>query len=132
MSIGKKLTLSFSVLILLLAVSIGLAIFDLNKIHRQVEEALDHRLSQLVYIADIRYEGGMQSNHIRAVILDPETAVHRENLELADKNLDNSLVELGKDLPSNEFRGYWESANTANQEINEQSLRYLLLLMLEI
>jgi methyl-accepting chemotaxis protein len=119
MSIGKKLTLSFSVLILLLAVSIGLAIFDLNKIHQQVEEALDHRLSQLVYIADIRYEGGMQSNHIRAVILDPETTVHRENLELAAKNLDNSLVELGRDLPSNEFRGYWESANTANQEINE-------------
>ncbi len=106
MSIGKKLTLSFSTLILLLAVSIGLTIFNLNKMHRQVEEALDNRLSQLLYIADIRYEVGMQSNHIRAVILDPETAVHRENLELAAKNLDNSFVELAKDFPSNEFRGY--------------------------
>ncbi|KAF1303293.1 MCP four helix bundle domain-containing protein [Enterococcus saccharolyticus] len=119
MSVGKKLNVSFISLIVLLAISIGSTFINLNKIDKEVEEALDYRLTQLNYISEIRYEVGMQANHIRSVILDPKSKVNRENLDLAASNLDTALAELGKMIHSEEFRTHWEDANADNDAVNQ-------------
>ena len=58
MGVGKKLNLSFVALIVLLTLSIGSSLFSLVRINQQVEEALDYRLEQILYVANIRNRSG--------------------------------------------------------------------------
>ncbi|MEK4301090.1 MCP four helix bundle domain-containing protein [Oceanobacillus sp. FSL W8-0428] len=119
MSVGKKLNLSFIVLIVLLAVSVGSSMMNLKNIKSEVEEAMDYRLEQLFLIENIRYDVAMQALHIRSLILEPEEDMHRENLLTVAGELDENLNELEGYLASEEMRMYWEQASIPNDEFNE-------------
>lgn len=119
MSVGKKLNLSFIVLIVLLAVSVGNSIMNLKNIENDVEEAMDSRLEQLILIENIRYDVAMQALHTRSMILEPEEDNHRENLIAVAADLDGNLDELQGYLASEEMRSYWDQANAPNNDFNE-------------
>ncbi|WP_152654829.1 methyl-accepting chemotaxis protein [Oceanobacillus sp. CFH 90083] len=119
MSVGKKLNLSFIVLIVLLAISVSSSMMNLKNIKSEVEEAMDSRLEQLLLIEDIRYGVAMQALHVRSMILEPEKNIHRENLLTVAQEIDENLIELEEFLASEEMRSYWEQANTPNDEFNE-------------
>ncbi|MFD1414088.1 methyl-accepting chemotaxis protein [Oceanobacillus jeddahense] len=118
MSVGKKLNLSFIVLIVLLAVSVGSSILNLKNIEKEVDEAMDSRLEQLILIENIRYNVAMQALHIRSMILEPEEGLHEENLIIVAQELDENLNQLEGYLASEEMRSYWEQAVTPNDEFN--------------
>lgn len=119
MSVGKKLNLSFIVLIVLLAVSVGSSMMNLRNIENQTEEAIDYRLEQLILIENIRYDVATQALHIRSLILEPEEDTHRENLLTIAGELDENLNDLEGYLASEEMRTYWEQASTPNDKFNE-------------
>lgn len=119
MSVGKKLNLSFTVLIVLLAVSVGSSIMNLKNIENDVGEAMDSRLEQLILIENIRYDVAMQALHTRSMILEPEEDIHRENLIAVAADLDGNLDELQGYLASEEMRSYWDQANAPNNDFNE-------------
>ncbi|MDM8100540.1 MULTISPECIES: methyl-accepting chemotaxis protein [Oceanobacillus] len=119
MSVGKKLNLSFTVLIVLLAVSVGSSIMNLKNIENDVGEAMDSRLEQLMLIENIRYDVAMQALHTRSMILEPEEDIHRENLIAVAADLDGNLDELQGYLASEEMRSYWDQANAPNNDFNE-------------
>ncbi|WP_368900671.1 methyl-accepting chemotaxis protein [Oceanobacillus oncorhynchi] len=119
MSVGKKLNLSFTVLIVLLAVSVGSSIMNLKNIENDVGEAMDSRLEQLILIENIRYDVAMQALHTRSMILEPEEDIHRENLIAVAADLDGNLDELQGYLVSEEMRSYWDQANAPNNDFNE-------------
>ncbi len=119
MGVGKKLNLSFVALIVLLTLSIGSSLFSLVRINQQVEEALDYRLEQLLYVANIRNRSGLVSSYMRAVILEPDEAIHREHLDTSSKELAENLEALGKMVHSSEFKGYWETAVSEKEKFNQ-------------
>lgn len=119
MSIGKKLNVIFIIFIALLIISMGSSIFNLSNITKKTDEALDYRLNQLLLIEAIRYETGMRASHMRAIILDPDASIHRENLKLAEEILDKKLADLEGYIHSAEFKALWEKAYTNNEEFKK-------------
>ncbi|GLC89162.1 methyl-accepting chemotaxis protein [Lysinibacillus piscis] len=119
MSIGKKLNTIFITFIALLIISMGSSVFNLTQINKKADEALDYRLNQLLFIEVIRYETGMRASHLRAIMLDPEMKAHRDNVKLAEKNLNESLADLGGYIQSDTFKAQWEKADTNNKKLNE-------------
>lgn len=104
---------------MLLAVSVGSSIFNLKKIENRVEEAMDYRLEQLLLIENIRYGVAMQALQVRAMILEPEAEVHKQELVAIAAEIDEDLITLEEYVSSEEMRSYWEQANTPNNEFNE-------------
>ncbi|GEK33766.1 methyl-accepting chemotaxis protein [Kurthia sibirica] len=94
MSIGRKLTLGFMAMGLLLCVIVGVTFLNLNSIEKKTDEALDNRVKQIGVVDTIRFDVGMQGLYARAIMID-ETNYNKEKLAFYQKDLHDQITYLG-------------------------------------
>lgn len=105
MSIGAKLNITIYSLIVLICISVGVSIFNLNNIEKKMEEALDYRVSQILIADEIRYALAMQGQAVREFIIDGSME-SKESLAHYQGMLDENLTILSDVVSSDTMKGY--------------------------
>ncbi|TSI11466.1 methyl-accepting chemotaxis protein [Lysinibacillus sp. BW-2-10] len=117
MSIGKKIGIGFFTIIIVLVISLGIILVQINNVNKQVKQAMDEQVVQVRLADDIKFGMAMQGLYIRGVMIDdtPET---RENLSKYQKFLDDKILELTSIATEGELKGYADEINVFNNNFN--------------
>lgn len=118
MSIGKKLNTSFILLLFLFVITIGVSVFNLNKIKSNLEEALDVRVEQILIVDEIRFAMGMQGLSARQVLI-ADSPQAQEQLTYYAEFLDEKIEELDKITTTETMNTYLEELTTFNSQFND-------------
>ncbi|MGG0657650.1 methyl-accepting chemotaxis protein [Rummeliibacillus pycnus] len=95
MKIGKKLFLSFGVIILIIAVTSIINMINAKKSTNSIEELVNHRIEQVELVKDVQYETALQGNYLRRYILQNQD-VALDHMKKEQQNLDKTLDRLDK------------------------------------
>ncbi|MFJ7730503.1 methyl-accepting chemotaxis protein [Lysinibacillus sp. NPDC097231] len=117
MSVGKKLSFGFSIIVLTLIISLLIMFMQFTNIEKKLENALDNRAA-LVELADnIQIELAMQGLFIRAIFIE-DIATNKDNFTKYSGMLDEHVAEMTKKSDSSEMDSYVKDLNTYNDAFN--------------
>ncbi|WP_397537960.1 methyl-accepting chemotaxis protein [Rummeliibacillus pycnus] len=95
MKLGKKLFLSFSVFILIIAVTSIINMINAKKSASSIDELVNHRIEQVQLVKDVQYETAQQGSYLRGYILQNQD-IALDEMKKEQQNLDKTLDRLEK------------------------------------
>lgn len=118
MSIGKKIGIGFFTVIVVLMISLGTILMQINNINKKVEQAIDNQVAQVRLADDIKFGMAMQGLYVRAIMIDdtPET---RDNLSTYSKFLEDKIAELTEVATEDELKEYMNEIHVYKNNFNE-------------
>lgn len=127
MSIRKKLLFVFASILLIMLLSLGIILAELNKTSKQVEYALDDQVKQVILADEIKFSIAMQGIYLRELVVIGKPEV-REQLRTQQDNLDTYITELKEIATSADLKVYTDAIQTNfdlfNQSIEKVTAQY--------
>lgn len=124
MSIGKKLNIAFSIVIILLIISTVLSFLNLSNIDNKTTEAFDVRVETVRSVENIMLSGASQGLFARALVID-YTPNNEENFVRTNKELNSELDYLETLIITQQMRDYYEQLRVAVDGFNEDAQDFL-------
>lgn len=118
MTLGKKLNLLILLVVLCLIVSTIFTWINLGKIHSNVNEALDNRVTQIRLVDEIRVNIGMQGLYARSLFI-ANTEENQQFLKQYAEKLDENIEDFSKLDLTTEVAKEFEIVKQGNEEFNE-------------
>lgn len=120
MSVGKKLNIGFSSILVTLVVSLSIILYFVQYIDKQVDIVVEERFEQVQLSNDIQFNLAMQGLYVRALMLE-NTAANRDNLAQYQQNLDVAIERFSEVVASDntEVRDYADTLIMHNNEFNK-------------
>lgn len=117
MNIGKKISLGFFTVILVLILSLGTILFEIENINQKVEKAVDLQVKQVRLADDTKFGIAMQGIYVRELLID-DTQETRDNLDTYQQYVDDKILEITESAVSEDMKDYVAKINAYNNTFN--------------
>ncbi|MEK4627441.1 MAG: methyl-accepting chemotaxis protein [Solibacillus sp.] len=117
MSVGKKLSSAFYLMVFLLFIIVVITFINLNNIEQKTDEALNSRMEQIRTADQIKFGLSMQGLYARALMIDGSKA-NEENFTHYQNFLDEEITYLETLFKSDTMGGYVDELKTYNENFN--------------
>ncbi|BDH61078.1 hypothetical protein MTP04_12080 [Lysinibacillus sp. PLM2] len=117
MSIGKKISLGFFIVIVVLILSLGTILFEIENINQKVEKAVDLQVKQVRLADDTKFGIAMQGIYVRELLID-DTQETRDNLDNYQQYVDDKILEITESAVSEDMKDYVAKINAYNNTFN--------------
>jgi len=117
LSIGKKISIGLFAVIVILVLSLGIIIVQINSIKSKVTEGVERQVKNVELAEEIKFALAMQGLYLREIIIE-DTPDTREQLSYYQNVLDELIVELKNTVESEETKQYAAEIDKFNQDFN--------------
>ncbi|HWI49901.1 MAG TPA: MCP four helix bundle domain-containing protein, partial [Rummeliibacillus sp.] len=118
MKIGKKLFLSFSVFILIIAVTSVINMINAKNSAKSIDELVNHRIEQVQLVKDVQYETAQQGSYLRGYILQNQDMA-LDGMKKEQQNLDKTLDRLDKTARSSTMQHLIKDSITEKAKLDQ-------------
>lgn len=120
MSVGKKLNIGFLSILATLVIALGIILFLMLHIDKQVDIVVEDRFEQVHLSNEIQFSLAMQGLYVRALMLE-NNDTNRESLSKYQIKLDEAIEQFSQVVSSetNELREYASQITNYNNQFND-------------